>query len=121
MTLHDRERYAPGMKAQLERFKVALAEGMPRRGWKVGINVPEVLGHLKLRHSGVGWLDGRRVFASGTEIELPSGADFKIEPELAVHLSAEVGVDSSNEDAVRNISSVSPAFEIVELLAIRVD
>ena len=68
MTLRDRERYAPGMKTQLDRFHAALADGMPRLGWKVGINVPEVLGHLKLTHSGIGWLDGRKLLATGAEI-----------------------------------------------------
>lgn len=49
MALADFDRYAPGMALQLEAFDKALAAGMPRLGWKVGINVPEVLGQLKLR------------------------------------------------------------------------
>jgi 2-keto-4-pentenoate hydratase len=75
MTLHDYDRYAPGMKIQLDGYRAALAAGMPRRGWKVGINVPEVLEQLKLVHSGVGWLDGNQVLENGAEVEVPIGAE----------------------------------------------
>jgi 2-keto-4-pentenoate hydratase len=113
MTLHDYDRYAPGMKIQLDGYRQALAAGMPRRGWKVGINVPEVLEQLKLVHSGVGWLDGNQVLANAAEVEVPEGADLKIEPELAIHVSSPVDPDSQNDAAHQRILGVSPAFEIV--------
>jgi hypothetical protein len=72
--LADRERYRPGMQRQLTRLRTAIEGGMPRRGWKVGINVPEVLQKAGLTHSGVGWIDGRRVFESGAELTAPPAA-----------------------------------------------
>jgi len=108
------ERFAPGMARQLERLREALANGMPRRGWKVGINVPEVLSRLDLPHPGVGWLDGRRVFPAGATLELRSGAPLHVEPEVAVCLSQAVPPRCSASIARSYIASVHPALEIVD-------
>lgn len=70
------------MKRPLARFAKARAAGMPRRGWKVAINVPEVLKLLDLPHSGVGWLDGDHVPASGDVFTSPPNAQLLIEPEM---------------------------------------
>lgn len=102
------------MKVQLECFQQALTEGMPRLGWKVGINVPEILGHLKLSHSGIGWLHGDRVFQDGATIEIPDGADLKLEPELAIHIGEGVTAGEDAASALGKIRGVSPAFEIVD-------
>ena len=50
----DPKQFAPGMKLQLQQLAAAQAEGMPRRGWKIGINVPEILKQLSLPHPGLG-------------------------------------------------------------------
>jgi 2-keto-4-pentenoate hydratase len=107
------DRFAPGMARQLARFREALAAGMPRRGWKIGINVPEVLRRLDLPHPGVGWLDGRRVFAEGTEIPLRSGARLHVEPEVAIRVSQTVAPGCSTNFARSCIDAVHPALEIV--------
>jgi 2-keto-4-pentenoate hydratase len=78
------------MARQLERFRAALASGMPRRGWKIGINVPEVLRRLDLTHPGVGWIDGRRVFADGVELAARADARLHAEPELALAIARAV-------------------------------
>lgn len=108
------ERFAPGMARQLERFREALAGGMPRRGWKVGINVPELLGRLGLPHPAVGWLDGCRVFPAGAELRARPGARLHAEPELAIRVSRAVPPGSSAEVARGCIAAVHPALEIVD-------
>jgi 2-keto-4-pentenoate hydratase len=107
------EKFAPGMVLQLARLREALAGGMPRRGWKIGINVPEVLGQLDLPHPGVGWLDGRRVFSAGAELERPPDAQLRVEPEVAVAVAKVVAPGCSAEAARSCIESVRPALEIV--------
>jgi len=107
------ERFAPGMALQLARYRQALADGMPRRGWKIGINVPEMLRHLDLPHPGVGWLDGRRVFSAGVELERPRDARLRVEPEVALSLSKVVTPGCSAETARGCIATVHPALEIV--------
>lgn len=101
------------MALQLERFREALASGMQRRGWKIGINVPEILRHLHLPHPGVGWLDGRRVFSAGAQLESRPDARLHVEPEVAVCLSEAVPPRCSAEAARNCIASVHPALEIV--------
>lgn len=108
------ERFAPAMARQLERFGEALAEGMPRRGWKVGINVPEMLRQLDLPHPGVGWLDGRRVYPAGAELHPDSDARLHVEPEVAIVLSRAVSSRFSAEAARDCIAAVHPALEIVD-------
>jgi 2-keto-4-pentenoate hydratase len=108
------ERFAPGMALQLERLREALAGGMPRRGWKVGINVPEVLGRLDLPHPGVAWLDGRRVFPTGAELELRREARLHVEPEVAIRLSEAIPPRCSASIARARIASLHPALEIVD-------
>jgi 2-keto-4-pentenoate hydratase len=110
----DRERYAPGMERQLARLREALAGGMPRCGWKIGINVPEVLRRLGLRHPGVGWLDGRRRYQGGDRIALPEGARLHVEPELCLALAASIPPGLDRDEALRRVAGAAPAFELVD-------
>ena len=87
---------------------------MDRRGWKVGINVPEVLQHLDLPHPGIGWLDGQRIFSSGVSLGSNSEAKLHVEPEIAISLSQGVSPGSSAEIARRSIDCVYPALEVVD-------
>ncbi len=107
------EKFAAGMKLQLARFKKASDEGMTRRGWKVAINVPEVLQHLDLPHSGVGWIDGHHVLASGESFKSPADAKLLIEPEVAIHIAVNVSSSSDANAARKCIGGLSPALEIV--------
>jgi len=110
----DPVRFAPGMARQLVRLREALADGMPRRGWKIGINVPEVRRQLDLPHSVVGWIDGRRVFSTGAVLAPSGEARLLVEPELAVSLAALVPAGCSPASARSLIADVRPALEIVD-------
>lgn len=102
------------MERQLARWRAARANGMPRAGWKVGINVPEVQARLGLAHPLLGWLDGSRVHASGARLEATAGAKWHVEPELAIRI-AEAVDPAAGPDAARDcVASVAPAFEIVD-------
>ena len=108
------ERFRAGMTRQLEALDAALAQGMPRRGWKVGINVPEVQARLGLPHAGVGWLDGRCVLASGARLEAVEGSRLHVEAEVALGIGAALDGRASLDAARRAIASVQPALEIVD-------
>jgi 2-keto-4-pentenoate hydratase len=114
MEIVDREKLAPGMAAQRARLAEALRAGMPRRGWKVGINVPEVLASLGLRHPGVGWLDGSSVFQSGAVLVAPAGSRLHVEPEIAIRVERAVGSGEPAESARAAIGGVSAALELVD-------
>ena len=106
--------YAAGFVAQIEAMRARIAAGMPRRGWKVGINVPEIQAKLGLEHSLVGWLDGERILASGATLSIPPGSLFHVEPELCLRLetSVEGGADLATARAA--VDAVAPALEIVD-------
>jgi 2-keto-4-pentenoate hydratase len=90
------------MKAQLQTFRDALGAGMPRLGWKIGINDPKMLERLALDAPVVGWLAGNRA--------LKSGDLYALRPGTRVMLEAEVAVRVGGGGA---ISAVAPAFELV--------
>lgn len=108
------EKFRAGMALQLARLREALAGGMPRRGWKIGINVPEVLRALELPHPGVGWLDGARLLSSGAVVQAPDGSRLHVEPEVAVEVSRRVPAGGSPDEARRCIATVYPALELVD-------
>lgn len=108
------ERYAIALAAQLAVLRARVAAGMPRRGWKVGINVPEIQAKLGLEHSLVGWLDGDRVFPNSATIPLPSGSLFHVEPELCLRLAEGVAADADLAAARAAVDAIAPALEIVD-------
>lgn len=105
---------ARGLAAQLAALERALASGMPRAGWKIGLNVPEVQRRFGLGGALVGWLDGRRVVASGSRWEVRAGSRLHVEAELALRLGAPVRAGAPAEEARRAILEVAPALELVD-------
>jgi len=108
------DRWVRGMERQLARWREARASGMPRRGWKVGINVPEIQARIGLDHPLVGWLDGNRVHASGARLEASPGAKWRVEPELAIRIARAVDPAAGPDTARASISEIAPALEIVD-------
>jgi len=102
-----------GMARQLKVLTVALASGMPRLGWKIGINDPAAQQRMGLDGALVGWLDGRRVFADGATYTPPPQAKPRIEAETAIIVGADVSAEATLEEARAAISSVAAAFEFV--------
>ena len=101
------------MSRQIESFNEARAAGMPRLGWKIGINDPAAQERMGLTATLVGWLDGRRVFAEGQPYSPPPGAKPRIEAEVAIRLAAAVGAGASLNFARSAIAGVAPAIEFV--------
>ena len=90
------------MATQLQAFRDAIANGMPRLGWKIGLNDPRMLERLGLDEPVIGWLAGDRALATGGRYVPPSGARVALEAEVAVR----VGGGGA-------IAAVAPAFELV--------
>lgn len=110
----QREPFLDGMKLQLEGLRAALGRGMPRRGWKIGFNVPEIRSRLKLPHPGVGWLRGDRLLESGATHAAPAGSRLAIEPELALRLGRCVEAPCGAQVAAAAIALIHPALELVD-------
>lgn len=106
--------HARGFTEQLDLLRLRLDAGMPRRGWKVGINVPEVQRKLGLSRALVGWLDGDRVFRSGSAIPIPTGSKIHVEPELCLRMAAPVRPDTDRALASAAVDAIAPALELVD-------
>jgi len=98
----DRGALDQAMAAQLRAFRDRVANGMPRLGWKIGLNDPRMLERVGLEAPVVGWLAGDRALASGGLYVPPPGARVALEAEVAV----KVGGGGA-------VAGVAPAFEIV--------
>lgn len=102
-----------GMRRQLQSYASRRARGMPRVGWKIGVNVPEVQRRLGLSEPLVGFLDGERVFEDGAAVVCPEDTRLHVEPELCLCLGTAVGPNPSVEEARAAIIAVRPALEVV--------
>jgi 2-keto-4-pentenoate hydratase len=111
--LEDRDRYAAGVQVQLARLQEAIGAGMPRRGWKVGIDVPEILEAQGLRHPGVGWIREDRVLGSGAVFEPPADARLHVEAEICLRMAGTPPPGCGRDEAFAAIAAVAPALEIV--------
>jgi len=102
------------MTEQLQRLDARIAAGMPRLGWKVGINVPEVQQQVGLTHALVGWLDGERCYGSGDSVPLSASAKVHAEVELCVRIGSAVDAHSDRAHALAAVDALAPALELVD-------
>ena len=102
------------MRRQLEALRAALAEGMPRVGWKVGASTASAQQRLGVPAAVVGWLDGRRIFEPGAPYSPPAGAKPRIEAETAIRMGSNLAAGASIDDARAAIAAAAPAIEFVD-------
>lgn len=100
---NDEELLRPGMKAALARRREAIEQGMVPRGWKIGLNVSGVQAHFGVGGPCVGWLDGRRILATGAVVDFLPEASMRIEPEVCLRVGAG-----------GRLEAIAPALEIVD-------
>lgn len=101
------------MGRQIAAFRAAQAAGMPRLGWKIGINDPAAQQRMGLPAPIVGWLDGRRLIRPGEPYAPPAGAKPRIEAETGILIGRDVGAGPSPEAAREAIAAIAPAIEFV--------
>jgi 2-oxo-3-hexenedioate decarboxylase len=107
--------YQTAFAEQVAAFHARVKAGMPRAGWKVGLNVPEVQRKLGLSHALVGWLDGDQVLATGARVSATTGAKLHVEPELCIRMAN--AVDATCVDpaaAFAAVGGIAPALELVD-------
>lgn len=99
----DFEILRPGMEIQLARRREAIAGGMKPIGWKIGVSGKPMQAHFGLSGPCVGWLDGRRLLASGRSIDFLPEVAMRVEPEVCLRVGPGLRLDA-----------VAPALEIVD-------
>jgi len=103
-----------GMASQLARLEGALRGGMPRAGWKVGLNFPEVRAAVGVSDVVVGWIDGARVLRSGATMAVPTDARLHVEAEICLRVAHAIAADASADVAWQGIDVMAPALEVVD-------
>lgn len=103
-----------GMVSQLARLEGALRGGMPRAGWKVGLNFPEVRAALGITEVVVAWIDGERVLRSGAVFSAAADARLHVEAEVCLRVAQKIPARATAEAAWQGIDVMAPALEIVD-------
>jgi 2-keto-4-pentenoate hydratase len=108
-------RVARGMEAQRALFDARIAAGAQCIGWKVGFGAPAALAKMSLDAPLVGFLTDRAVLQSGAVIALDAWKKPAAEPEITVHLGADVGRNASRAQIVAAIAGIGPAIELADV------
>lgn len=103
------------MAAQLGRRHELLDAGDRRAGWKLGITVRPAQEAMGLAGPVLGFLTEATVIASGDRFSLEGGARIGVEPEVAVHLGADVEPGGDRDAAAAAIAALGPALEVVDV------
>jgi len=111
----DDPRVVRGMTAQLQRLDVALGPGERPLGWKLAFGSPEGMTRLGIGAPLVGHLVEGALVESGAAVSIVGWANPLAEPELAVHLGADVPGEADHAAVVRSIAGLGPAIELVDV------
>jgi 2-keto-4-pentenoate hydratase len=108
-------RVAAGLPAQLARRSQLLADGAKALGWKVGFNMPAVQRAFGISQPISGFLTTAALVPAGGSHSLAGAAQPMAEPEVAVHIGAELAVDCDAGAAEAAIVAFGPAIEVADV------
>ncbi len=103
------------MLAQLTERRRRVDAGEASLGWKLGMGVPAAMDRLGTDAPLVGYLLAPARVESGATVSLDGWSNAKLEPEIAVHMGADLAPGASREDAEAAISGLGVAIELVDL------
>jgi 2-keto-4-pentenoate hydratase len=104
-----------GMERQFQLRRDLMAQGATPLGWKVGFGSPAAMARLGTSGPLVGFLTSRSLIRSG---EVCATAGWKrplLEPEIAVHIVADLHGTSTDEEIARAMAALSVAIELADL------
>jgi 2-keto-4-pentenoate hydratase len=104
-----------GIERQRAAMGARIGAGETIVGWKVGLGAPSLREELGISGPVVGFLASGAVLPSGAAVRIGGWTKPGVEPELAVHLSADVDPAATREDAAAAIGAVGAAIEIVDV------
>jgi 2-keto-4-pentenoate hydratase len=104
-----------GLQSQLETRAGLLADGAKPLGWKAGFGASEWLSKLGTEGPLVGFLTDASVIPDGATVDISTWTRGVAEPEIAVHLGADLE-PPFDEDTTRGaIASIGPAIELADI------
>ncbi len=108
-------RVSSAMPRQLAARAAALAAGERHRGWKLGFGSPAALASLGTEAALVGYLLAGREIADGATVDVSGYVKPGIEPEVAIHLGADLAPGASREEASAAVAGYGVAIELIDL------
>ena len=103
-----------GLLAQLTARHRRLEDGEESLGWKLGMGVPAAMERLGTSEPLVGYLLRSGLVEDGGTVEIGPWANPRLEPEIAVHLGADLAGGASRADAEAAIRGLGVAIELVD-------
>jgi 2-keto-4-pentenoate hydratase len=104
-----------GLLAQLTGRHRRIEDGETSLGWKLGMGVPAAMERLGTSAPLVGYLLGSGRVESGGVVDISAWANPRLEPEIAVHMGADLPGDASRADAEAAIAGLGVAIELVDI------
>jgi 2-keto-4-pentenoate hydratase len=108
-------RVAAGLPRQLERRARLLADGAEPVGWKVGFNMPAVQQAFGITDPISGFLTTATLVSAGGRHSLAGAGRPMAEPEVAIHVGAELEPDCGRAEAQAAIAALGPAIEVADV------
>ncbi len=116
MTSHEPdERIARGMATQLDERRSRLEAGERHLGWKVGFGTAQAMARLGIAAPLVAYLVQSARLESGATCSLAGWGAPKLEPEVAVHLDADVDAAGGRAAVEAALAGLGAAIELVDL------
>jgi 2-keto-4-pentenoate hydratase len=106
---------ARGLESQLATRAGLLAHGARPLGWKAGFGAPEWLTKLGTEGPLVGFLTDATVIPDGATVDISTWTRGVAEPELAVHLGADLEPPLDEDKTRAAIASIGPAIELADI------
>ena len=103
------------MLAQLTERRRRIDEGEASLGWKLGMGVPAAMAKLGTDAPLVGYLLAPARVDDGGSVSLDGWGNAKLEPEIAVHMGADLPAGATRADAEAAIAGLGPAIELVDI------
>ena len=103
------------MLAQLTERRRRIEDGEAPLGWKLGMGVPAAMAKLGTDAPLVGYLLAPARVEDGGTVSLDGWGTAKLEPEIAVHMGADLAAGASRADAEAAIAGLGTAIELVDL------
>jgi 2-keto-4-pentenoate hydratase len=103
-----------GLLAQLTARHRRLEDGEESLGWKLGFGTPPAMDHLGISAPLVGHLLRSGLVDLGGTVEVRAWENARLEPEIGVHMGADLPADASRADAEAAIRGLGVAIELVD-------
>ena len=104
-----------GMLAQLTERRRRIDAGEASLGWKLGMGVPAAMAKLGTDAPLVGYLLAPALLDDGGTVPLDGWGNAKLEPEIAVHMGADLAAGASREEAEAAVAGLGVAIELVDI------